>query len=148
MIERAYSAGVRLAEARLGFAKEAGFLSNAWNMARQQVIGQPGLAMKQLANGQLMRPGGLLRQSLVPSTWTGKLFTYGFPALGMAGALTAPPEFRGSAIGSAAGSIGGAMLGTPLGVVGSVLGQQIGGLAGRSIGGAFDQPVQPSDPRL
>jgi hypothetical protein len=114
--------------------------------AKRIAIGEPGRVWNELNAGTLHKPGGALREAFVPPGFLGKALNWGLPAIGVASALSAPAESRGTAVGQAAGASLGGILGSPLGGVGAIAGSALGGALGRTLGGAFDTKPQRERP--
>lgn len=136
---RYYQTGVKLAAGAYG-------LRDFGADVKSTLVGSPSLYYKQLRSGSLLKPSGLLRESLAPPTAVGRALTWGLPALGLAGAASVPPEYRGSAVGGVVGSAVGGALGAPLGVIGGVAGGSLLGALGKHVGSFFDRKPVYSPP--
>lgn len=117
--------------------------------AKETLVGRPGMFWDQLKNDKLFSEGGMLRNAFSPgnlNTWGGKVnaaLMYGMPAFNLYQAATAPPEFRGRAVGGMVGSTLGGIVGSPLGAIGQTVGGTLLGSLGGTVGKSFDHTPEP-----
>jgi len=110
--------------------------------ARRMVYGDPAGFAKQLREGKLLSPGGMLRQAIVPQGAFDALFNYGLPAYQVYSAAQLPPDQRGSAIGAGVGQAAGAILGQPFGMLGQMGGSMLMSNLGATVGSNFNSTTK------
>ena len=154
MYAHSTQAGVLAALRTYGLSKHANVFSPAFwkevaTTTRNQAVGHPVEALKQIRAGTLFKPGtGLYHQGL-PRTVGSVAGSLAVPlALTALFAKMSPESSRGEVVGDMLGRTAGSMLGGPLaGTVGTVGGGMLLANAGRAIGSHFDpkHPVENSE---